>query len=108
MRYELTFGVGLDKEGIELDAREVKAAEGQIITLAANLFGGCTLVPSRGAWVNEGVTVAEDGRILIIDADSGQMGQCAASINRIVSLIKSMLRQQSVHVVELGIIARNV
>lgn len=65
-RAEIGCGVGFDRDGRLM--RDVDVKMSQILERASHRFGGATLIPIQGGWVNGSkVYVREAGYILRID-----------------------------------------
>ena len=66
MRLEITFGVEFDRDGKPV--RDVEAKLETLFKYISGRFGGCTLVPIVGGWLDEsGKLIREMGEILVID-----------------------------------------
>ena len=94
-KIEFGFGIQLDKD---MQPISPEAAVGMLELLGAwanRQFGGYTLTPTFGSWVNDkGVTFTEHGHTLMVYTDEkGTYGSIAMAVQ-----IKEILRQEAVGV----------
>lgn len=82
-KYDIGFGVGSNCDGEPMTPREVTAGLASIRREACELFGGYTLTPTTGGWVNPvGVLVEENGYTLTILVKCGVSARDVASFAR--------------------------
>lgn len=99
IKLELSFGTQLDRDGVEISdhIRTLGIAEAR--QLAADLFGGCTLIETNGDWKDEtGRCFSERGATLVILTTEGLPG-LEGHIKQLAEDIKDSLYQKSVLVV---------
>lgn len=65
-KIEIDFGVGETATGEPLDPVTVDSGKRRLKKLACELAGGCSLIPRRGAWLDGGRVIEEDGFTLVV------------------------------------------
>lgn len=94
MRFEITFGVGFDRNGNPLDSVTVREGIKYVLSEAALAFGGCNLVNGQGAWISpSGTLVVEETHTLIMDGDDVDEDKAT----RIARSIRRVFNQEAVH-----------
>ena len=96
MRLEITFGVEYDRAGKPV--RDVEAKLETLFKYISGRFGGCTLVPIVGGWLDEsGKLIREMGEILVIDgyqmsADKDGKDRISQYVGRLFNQSEVMVR----------------
>ena len=60
-RIRVYAGIGFDKHGNGIDQRTKDLAIGDIQAYCSSAFGGCTIYPHVGSWLDNGETTTESG-----------------------------------------------
>lgn len=94
-KIEFGFGCELDKNREVIPPAVVETMLEQVESRARALFDGCTLVSTRGTWVNpEGVVFSERGYTLVVYTD-----MAGTYLTQGLGLwIKEILRQEAIAV----------
>jgi hypothetical protein len=96
LKIEITFGIGQDKEGRQLEAFVVEGALKSICREAVDVWGGCTLLDSAGHWQSEasGRYFNEFSKVLVIYCDDVPAFRDAAVA--LAQFTRDQLRQECV------------
>ena len=95
-RIRVSYGIGKDRDNNPIETDIAVAAESEILTMAARIFGGATISDTRGSWIDEsGHLVIEQGRSIVIMVDD-LLKTGYDRIAPLISLIKSSLNQSVV------------
>lgn len=86
-KIEIDFGIGETATGEPLDPVAALISKRCLIKKACELAGGCSLIPRRGAWLDGGRIIEEDGFTLVVMEPKFRSAQeVAAELTRYIKV----------------------